>query len=104
MGMRNPDRIPIAMWRSKIETVTDMRAAGWDVVSKCHRCGLMMAVNLRLVGSGAKTSLWNRKEPCRRIGCGGFVDFLARVPPRGDCQQLTAPWPDDRLTRNGGET
>ena len=83
-----------------------MRAAGWDVISKCHACGLMMAVNLRLVArvSGPVTSLWNRKEPCRRIGCGGFVDFLARVPPRGDYQQLVAPWPEGKSPGPGDGT
>jgi hypothetical protein len=98
MGSRNLDRVPIREWRRKVETVADMLRERWDVVSKCQACGLMMQTNLRLVArvSGPETSLWNRKEPCRRLGCAGHVEFLARVPGRRDYQPLAAPWPDGK--------
>ena len=82
MGTKNRDRIPIAEWRRAVEAVADMQAKGWDVVTRCQACGLMMAVDLDLIAwrSGAKTSLWNRKARCRRIGCQGWVEFQGRPP------------------------
>ena len=82
MGSKNPDRVPISYRRRRCETVADMMAQGWDVISKCRTCGLAMQVNLDLVvwRTGAKTSLWNRIAHCRRLHCTGVVDFLARAP------------------------
>ena len=82
MGSRNADRVPITVRRSKCETVEAMHRAGWDVLSKCETCGLIMRVDLVLVAriSGPMTSLWNRKARCRRVGCTGWVEFQARAP------------------------
>jgi hypothetical protein len=96
LGSRNPDRIRITMRRRKCETVAQMHAAGWDVISKCQACGLIMRVNLKLNAkvSGPSTSLWNRKERCRRLGCTGFVEFQVRASDVGWLETLSAPWPD----------
>jgi hypothetical protein len=85
MGSRNRDRIPLAYRRSKCETVADMRQQGWDVLSRCDACGLIMRVDLALIErvSGPETSLWNHRARCRRVGCTGHVDFLARAPGMG---------------------
>jgi hypothetical protein len=98
MGMRNLDRIPMAEWRRKIETVADMDAARWEVISQCGACRLMMVVNLITIArlSGAETSLWNRKERCRRIGCNGVVRFLAKVPGTRAHRPLEADWPQGK--------
>lgn len=82
MGSRNPDRIPFHQRRARCETVADMDAQGWDVISKCLTCGLMMQVDLKLIAkvSGPRTTLWNRRQGCRRLGCIGMVQFLARIP------------------------
>jgi hypothetical protein len=95
MGARNIDRIPIAEMRSGHESVAEMRKARWEVISKCDTCQLAMAVDLDLViwRKGAKTSLWNRSAPCRRLGCKGRVAFQARVPRGGGYQALSAPDP-----------
>jgi hypothetical protein len=95
MGQKNPDRVPLAYRRARCETVADMFAQGWDVVSKCGTCGLVMQVDLDLIAwrSGAKTSLWNRKARCRRLHCVGVVEFMARAPGMDGHQYLRA---DDR--------
>jgi len=68
MPPRNPDRVPISYRRSRCETVGDMLREGWEVISKCRTCGLMMPLDLALVAKvkGAKTSLWNRTQRCKR--------------------------------------
>jgi hypothetical protein len=90
MGSKNPDRVPLSYRRRKCETVADMQAQGWDVISKCRTCGLAMQVNLDLIAwkSGAKTILWNRTAHCRRLHCTGVVDFLARAPGMGWHEEL----------------
>lgn len=95
MGSRNPDRIPIRMWREHVETLWDMQQRGWQVISHCRTCGLMMAVDLDVLiwKMGARASLWNRKPPCRRLGCGGRAVFEVKLPGVGYYQALEAPWP-----------
>jgi len=60
MGHRNPDRVPMRIRRDKCESVEAMRREGWDVISRCHQCGLIMQVNLALIilVSGPGVSLW----------------------------------------------
>jgi hypothetical protein len=95
MGQRNLDRISARQWRSmkRIETVADMIREGWNVVSRCKRCGLEMQVQLGVIAlvSGPQTSLWNRKARCRRLFCEGQVAFYGRPPGRQSHDELTAP-------------
>jgi hypothetical protein len=95
VGARNPDRVPIALRRSRCETVADMQAQGWEVISECRTCGLAMRVDLDLIAwrTGAKTSLWNRKARCRRLLCSGWVVFKAKAPGMSWHEELAA---DDR--------
>lgn len=104
MGGPNPDRIPLARRRGFCESVTDMAANGWDVISNCDRCGLSMRVNLRTVArmKGAGFSLWNRKVRCRRIGCTGWTGFQARAPGMNWHEPLTAPWPAGKPPKDAG--
>lgn len=92
MGGRNADRVPIQIRRSKCETVGAVHEAGWDVLSKCGSCGLIMRVDLLVVArvSGSQTSLWNRKARCRRVGCAGWVEFQARAPAMTSHEALRA--------------
>ena len=92
MGHRNPDRVPLSYRRERCETVSKMRRDGWDVISQCEKCGLTMSVNLALVirVSGPDVSLWNKKAKCRRLGCRGFVSFLARAPGMPSHEALEA--------------
>jgi hypothetical protein len=98
MGSRNLDRIPIRMWRSKAETVAEMLAQKWEVITSCQKCGLAMVADLALIAreTGPATSLWNRSSPCRRIGCTGAVVFMAKVPGVAFHQVLSAPWPEGK--------
>jgi len=98
MGSRNLDRIPIRMWRSKVETVADMLAEKWEIITSCQKCGLAMVADLALIAreSGPATSLWNRSSPCRRIGCTGAVVFMAKAPGKTFHEALSAPWPDGK--------
>jgi hypothetical protein len=100
MGSRNPDRVPISVWRARVETVADMQRERWQVISQCGACRLKMDVNLSTIARlrGPETSLWDRKAPCRRIGCHGEVSFLARVPGRFDYQPLAFHPPTPKLT------
>jgi hypothetical protein len=75
-----------------------MRDQGWHVISKCTTCSLQMAVALpdliKLVG--VEFSLWNRRPPCKRIGCTGRVMFMAKPPGCYQYHQLEAEWPEGR--------
>ena len=99
MGHKNADRVPLSYRRVHCETVADMVREGWDVLSQCGHCGLVMLVIARV--SGAETSLWNRKGRCRRLGCIGLVDFLAKAPGMYSHEALQAPWPEEKPSRRG---
>jgi hypothetical protein len=96
MSTVRPDRIPIALRRKGCETIGAMHRAGWDVLSHCQTCGLVMRVSLPVLIriSGPDLSLWNRKERCRRIGCPGFVEFQGKALGMAWHDPLRAPWPD----------
>lgn len=95
MGARNPDRIPLAWRRDRCESVGQMLEQGWDVLSKCPVCGLIMQTDLAVIAkvNGPAVSLWNRKARCRRLLCPGFVEFHAKAPGMDGHQPLRA---DDR--------
>ena len=101
MGGPNPDRVPLMQRRGACETVAQMAAQGWDVISRCQECGLMMRVNLKVIArlKGSDFSLWNQKVRCRRIGCQGWTGFQARAPGMHYHQMLEAPWPAGRLPK-----
>lgn len=82
MGSRNPDRVPLHMRRAKCETVVEMIDQRWDVISKCLSCGLLMQVDLKVIAivKGPRFSLWGRSGRCKRLTCGGIVQFQARPP------------------------
>jgi hypothetical protein len=103
MGHRNPDRVPLSYRRSRCETVADMLRERWDVISRCRACGLTMGVNLKHIArlSGSNVSLWNRTERCRRLGCTGLVDFLAKAPGMRSHDLLAAEWPDETPPERG---
>jgi len=81
MGSRNADRVPIRAREAKGRTVAMLAHGGWDVLSTCRQCGLTMRVDLKLIAyvAGPNTSLWNRKARCRRLLCGGVVEFFAQA-------------------------
>ena len=96
MGSRNLDRIPMAAWRAKCETVGQMWRAGWrHVRARCETCRAEFPVDLERVirEKGPKTSLWNRKQPCPKDGCAGPVHFMVRIPGLHPYQQMSAPEP-----------
>ncbi len=49
---------------------------------------LALIVRLR----GPSVSLWNRTGRCKRIGCVGVVDFLAKAPGMNFHELLLAEW------------
>ena len=75
----------MAVWRSGCETVGQMHQRRWDVITKCRRCGLQLHANLRMVikVNGPDFSLWNRRTRCRKVGCGGMVEFMGKPPGCG---------------------
>ena len=77
-----------------------MIARKWEVVSICRTCQLIMLVDLRVIvlARGPDVSLWNRKARCRRLLCGGVVEFHAKVPGMDQHEPLRA---DDRLDEHG---
>lgn len=96
MGHRNPDRVSIRERYARGKTVADMARERWEVISVCRTCGLMMMVDLKLIAfvSGPKVSLWNRRARCRRLLCGGAVEFHAKAPGMLGHELLAI---DDRL-------
>jgi hypothetical protein len=103
LGGPNPDRIPLMHRRGGCETVGQMARQGWDVISRCQDCGLMLRVNLAVIAKvkGPGFSLWNRKARCRRIGCQGWTSFQARAPGMHYHEALDAPWPKGRRAEKG---
>ncbi|MES2034903.1 MAG: hypothetical protein V4466_12070 [Pseudomonadota bacterium] len=101
MGQRNPDRVSIRERYELGRDVAAMARARWDVISVCRACGLMMQVDLKLIAyvNGPRTSLWNRRARCRRIGCNGAVEFQARAPGMAWHEQLAI---DPRLPAEPG--
>lgn len=95
MGHRNPDRVPLSYRRERCETVGQMQRDGWEVVSCCQVCGLVMRVDLAALIKlrGPNLSLWNRKARCRRVGCLGHVAFQGRAPGMTFHEALTARSP-----------
>jgi hypothetical protein len=96
VGRANPDRVGLRARYEKGRTVADMAREGWEVISYCERCGLMMLVDLRLIAlvSGPRVTLWNRKARCRRLLCHGVVTFHAKAPGMSGHEPLTI---DDRV-------
>ncbi|UTP38665.1 hypothetical protein M9M90_15750 [Phenylobacterium sp. LH3H17] len=96
MGTKNIDRLPFEGFRRNAETVAQMQAAGWSVIAKCDTCRVALDVNLAFIAkaSGPDTSLWNRRQRCKVVGCSGWVDFLGRHPRRASHEPLRAPWPE----------
>jgi hypothetical protein len=82
MGQWNAERWAPEAWRAGTETVGQMQANRWEVTSRCEVCGLAMRVDLNVIVQvkGPRVSLWNRRAPCRRIGCEGKVRFWGRPP------------------------
>lgn len=112
MGSRNADRIPLSDRYTLAATVGDMITRRWEVISKCRVCGLMMVVDLAMVAreAGPKTSLWNRTQRCRRIGCNGRVDFQAKAPGMAHFDELRTydqpdrpGWAQQQLERRGSQ-
>ena len=95
MGHKNFDRWPAEAWRRSAETVEQMRARGWEVISYCRACHLTMRVDLALVErvSGPGVVLWNRQVKCRRIGCTGLVEFQGKPPELYQHLPLRSEWP-----------
>lgn len=100
MGSRNADRIPLSGRYTLGDTVEKMIARRWEVISYCRQCGLTMVVDLKVIAkvSGPKTSLWNRTQRCRRIGCNGQVTFQAKAPGMTNFEELRI---HDELDRPG---
>lgn len=90
MGQRNADRISIQERYHLGKTVEMMGKRGWDVISKCPKCGLAMQADLVTIAvmTGKDTSLWNRKPKCRRLLCDGRVTFWAKAPGMDGHQPL----------------
>ncbi|MFC3070489.1 hypothetical protein [Phenylobacterium soli] len=91
MGAPNPDRVSLRARYGQGRTVAEMARAGWEVISCCERCGLMMRVDLKLIAfvRGPNVSLWNRKARCRRLLCHGVVTFHAKAPGMPGHEPLT---------------
>jgi hypothetical protein len=91
VGAPNPDRVSIRARFAQGRTVDDMARSGWEVISRCEQCGLMMLVDLKLIAwvRGPNVSLWNRKARCRRLLCNGVVTFHAKVPGMSGHEPLT---------------
>ena len=96
MGHRNPDRVSIQQRYARGRTVADMAREHWEVISVCRTCGLMMLADLKLIAyvKGPNVSLWNRRARCRRLLCGGVVEFHAKAPGMPGHDRLVI---DDRL-------
>ncbi|MEO6339626.1 MAG: hypothetical protein ABIO39_06280 [Caulobacteraceae bacterium] len=94
MGSKNLDRWSAKDWRATAETVRKMDAAGWRVSSVCLVCHLAMETDLKqMVRLGfGEVSLWNRRAPCRRIGCDGKVRFMGKPPGVRRLISLDAEW------------
>ena len=82
MGSRNADRIPLSHRRARCQGVGEMIAQGWDVRATCWTCRTTLAVDLARVAraKGAAFSLWDKPQRCRKAGCAGTMELMARAP------------------------
>ena len=90
-------------WRGGCETVQEMIDDNWVVYSVCHNCRTRQHVNLRLMrqACGAEFSLWNRRPPCKVVGCKGAVVFEGKAPAMSQPRELRAEWPPGKAPRTG---
>ena len=93
MGRKNIDRIPVTEWSKTAATVMRMSRLGWQVISRCQACDLVMDVDLERMAHdlGPDFSLWNRHPPCRNRRCRGRVVFQARAPGKLLFEALVTP-------------
>lgn len=98
MGSRNADRIDISEYRGRCQSVGDMYAAGWEVITQCRACRVELHTDLRVIMAmrGRDFVLWNRTAKCKKVRCRGVVDFLARLPGRHDYQPIIGAWPVEK--------
>jgi hypothetical protein len=96
MGARRPDNVPMVIWRGGCETVGQMIARDWRVMSCCLRCHVKQHTDLKVIAKvrGPNASLWNRRPRCKVIGCGGRVQFHAMPPGCTRFRALDADWPN----------
>ncbi|MDR3510190.1 MAG: hypothetical protein P4L73_01015 [Caulobacteraceae bacterium] len=89
---RTPEPVSVRRFRGTVVTVADMQVARWLVVSQCLTCADTRSVSLDLMvwTLGAKTVLWDRREPCQAEGCGGARLFCARPPGVGTYEALSS--------------
>jgi hypothetical protein len=82
MGHRNPDRVALSVRRARCETVSQMLAQRWEVITVCGSCKVQLRVDLRTIAAirGTGFSLWNRDSRCKKFGCRGTVEFHAKAP------------------------
>lgn len=82
MGAKNLDRIPFAAKAQLVNTIADMRRAGWRIHTQCEACGLKTrpsyALLIKLLGPAAE--LWDRRPPCLRDSCGSRQTYWAAPP------------------------
>lgn len=86
----NPDEAPEPITRAAADTIGQMMAREWRVLSHCSRCRLQMFVDLPTLAQlrGPDFSLWNRHPVCRSIGCFGRVTFEAQPKQPASFQRL----------------
>jgi hypothetical protein len=99
MGIRNSDRVSLALRRARCETVKQMLEQRWQVSSRCRSCRMQLRVDLRTIAAvrGPGFGLWNRNSRCKGLQCRGVVEFHAKAPGMAFYERLATP-------SEGGET
>ena len=71
-------------------TLGQMADAGWEMVARCRRCGVVLTVDLKALVKlhGADAIWWGRRARCRVVQCGGVVEVGARAWRMGSWQSL----------------
>jgi hypothetical protein len=79
-------------------TLGQMAKAGWEMVARCKRCGVVLTVDVAALIKlhGPDAIWWGRKPRCRVVGCVGRVEFGARAWRMGSWQSLSrTPTPQE---------
>lgn len=68
MGHKNADRVPLSYRRVRCETVAEMQAQGWKVITRCRACRVERRVDLqtRLGGTVSKSACGTARHPAGR--------------------------------------
>lgn len=84
-------------------TLGQMERAGWELVARCNRCGVVLSVDVKVLIRlhGEDAVWWGRRPRCRVLACSGRVEFGARAWRMGSWESLARTPTAEEIARFG---